>query len=48
VFHFSLFPTVAGTGKGLFEDVETDDLKLEHAGTKTFGNGVVALTYVRK
>lgn len=45
-FHFLIFPAVVGVGRRLFEGVDTGQLRLELVDTKTFGNGVVAVTYV--
>lgn len=44
-FQFMIFPVVVGGGRRLFEGVDADRLGLELVGTRTFGNGVVALTY---
>ncbi|HEX9352990.1 MAG TPA: dihydrofolate reductase family protein [Streptosporangiaceae bacterium] len=45
-FHFSVFPLIVGSGLRLFEGIETSGLSLKLTGTKTFGNGIVQLTYV--
>lgn len=42
-----LFPLVVGTGKRLFEE-GTERLPLKLASSRTFGNGVVGLTYTRE
>jgi dihydrofolate reductase len=47
-FHFLLMPVVIGHGPHLFEGVDTSQRRLELIDTTTFGNGVVALTYVPK
>jgi dihydrofolate reductase len=44
-FQFLLFPTLVGHGRRLFDGIDTSALALKHTGTKTFHNGVVALTY---
>jgi dihydrofolate reductase len=41
-----LYPIVVGGGKHLFEDW-AGEMPLELADSKTFGNGVVSLTYLR-
>jgi dihydrofolate reductase len=41
-----LYPIVVGSGKRLFEDW-TGETPLKLADSKTFGNGVLSLTYVR-
>jgi len=43
--HFAIFPTVVGSGRRLFEGVDTSGLRLELVRTKTFANGVVWITY---
>ena len=45
-FHFSIFPMAVGSWPWLFEGIDISGLKLELSGTKTFGNGIVQLTYV--
>ena len=45
-FHLSVFPLVVGSGLRLFEGIDTGGLALKLTGTKTFGNGIVQLTYV--
>ena len=45
-FHFSVFPLVVGSGLRLFEGVDTSGLRLRLTGTKSFGNGIVQLTYL--
>jgi dihydrofolate reductase len=45
-FHFSVFPVVAGRGQRLFDGIDTSTMTLTLTATKTFGNGIVALTYV--
>ena len=47
-FHLLLMPVVVGHGPHLFQGVDTSQRRLELTGTTTFGNGVVALTYVPK
>lgn len=44
-FQFLIFPTLVGHGRRLFDGIDTSSLALKHTGTKTFQNGVVALTY---
>ncbi|MBV9733130.1 MAG: dihydrofolate reductase family protein [Verrucomicrobia bacterium] len=44
-FHFLLFPVTVGTGRRLFEGIDASCLKLKLTRTKTFGNGIVSLTY---
>jgi dihydrofolate reductase len=45
-FHFSVFPVVVRRGPRLFDGIDISGMKLTLTATKTFGNGVVALTYV--
>jgi dihydrofolate reductase len=45
-FHFSVFPLVVGRGPRLFDGIDTSGMTLRLTATKTFGNGIVALTYV--
>jgi dihydrofolate reductase len=45
-FHFSVFPVVVGRGPRLFDGIDTSGMALTLTGTKIFGNGIVALTYV--
>jgi dihydrofolate reductase len=46
-FHFSVFPlVVGGDGPRLFDGIDTSGLKLRLTGTRTFGNGIVQLSYV--
>jgi dihydrofolate reductase len=45
-FHFSVFPVVVGRGPRLFDGIDTSAMTLTLTATKTFGNGIVALTYV--
>jgi dihydrofolate reductase len=45
-FRFSLFPLVVGTGRRLFEGIDTSGLTLKLAGKTTYGNGIVELTYL--
>jgi len=47
-FHFSIFPIAVGSGKRLFDGIDTSHLKLKLTGTTTFSNGSVILTYVPK
>jgi dihydrofolate reductase len=47
-FQFSIFPTVVGTGRKLFEGIDATALALTLRGTRAFANGVVVLTYVPK
>ena len=47
-FQFSIFPTVVGTGRKLFERIDATALALTLTGTKAFANGVVVLTYAPK
>lgn len=43
--HLDIMPIVVGSGRSLFEGM--DDLRLEVTGSRTFGNGVVSVTYRR-
>jgi dihydrofolate reductase len=43
VYRLAVHPTVLGTGKPLFENIDRVDLKL--AGTKQYKSGVVQLVY---
>ena len=45
-FRFSIVPVAVGGGQLLFDGIDTGGLKLRLTGTKTFGNGIVYLTYV--
>jgi dihydrofolate reductase len=45
-FHFSLFPLVVGGSQRLFDGIDTSGLRLKLTDTKTFGNGIVQLTYI--
>ena len=45
-FHFSVFPLAVGRGPRLFDGIDTSGLRLQLTGTKTFGNGIVQLTYI--
>lgn len=45
-FQFSIFPIVVGTGRRLFEGVDTSGLKLRLTQSKTTDDGIVALSYV--
>lgn len=45
-FHFSVFPVVVGRGPRLFDGIDTSGMTLTLTATKTFGNGIVALTYI--
>jgi dihydrofolate reductase len=47
-FQFSIFPTVVGAGRRLFEGIDPTALALTLTGTRAFANGVVVLTYVAK
>jgi dihydrofolate reductase len=44
-FQFLIFPTLVGHGRRLFDGIDISSLALKHTGTKTFQNGIVALTY---
>lgn len=44
-FQFSIFPTVVGSGRRLFQGIDASSLALKLTATKTFENGVVVLTY---
>jgi hypothetical protein len=41
-----VFPLVVGRGLRLFDGIDTSGLNLQLTGTKTFGNGIIQLTYV--
>jgi dihydrofolate reductase len=45
-FHFSVFPVVVGRGPRLFDGIDTSGMTPTLTGTKTFGNGIIELTYV--
>jgi dihydrofolate reductase len=44
-FQFSIFPTVVGNGRRLFEGIDPSSLALKLTDSRTFANGVVELTY---
>jgi dihydrofolate reductase len=44
-FRFWIMPVVAGSGRRLFEDVDTSGLHLRLTGQKSLENGSVILTY---
>ena len=44
-FHFWIMPVVAGSGRRLFEDVDTSGLRLRLTGERSLENGSVILTY---
>jgi hypothetical protein len=39
-------PAGRGSGLRLFEGIDTSGLNLKLTGTRTFGNGIVQLTYL--
>jgi dihydrofolate reductase len=44
-FRFSIFPIVVGTGKRLFEGVDTSRVKLRLTHAQTSQNGIVVVSY---
>ena len=44
-FHFWIMPVVVGSGRRLFEDVDTSGLRLRLTGERSLENGSVILTY---
>jgi dihydrofolate reductase len=44
-FRFSIFPVVAGSGRQLFEGIDTSALKLTLTSTQASPNGIVTLSY---
>jgi dihydrofolate reductase len=44
-FQFSIFPIVVGSGRRLFQGVDTSKLKLRLTRAETAANGIVVLSY---
>jgi dihydrofolate reductase len=44
-FRFSIFPIVVGTGKRLFEGVDTSRVRLRLTHAQTSQNGIVVVSY---